>query len=168
MHEASPTASPRQYPMQMHGAGSHFPARRDAVCIGDTAGARVVHFRKTVGKHPVVPLHDLRRTAKIAAQGQRLKGNAADAGGACAQKHAHLRLAKPVDGLHRVPDQKERATIPRLPPRREQREQARLLQGGVLEFIDQDVTNAAVHAQCQVGRTSTLPSASRAAAAIAG
>ena len=146
-----PAVVARQHAVQLHRAARLPRARGDTLRIGDAAGARVVHCRKTGGKYRVVPLHDFRRTPEISVQGQRFKLHAADTGGAGAEKHADLGFAKTVDGLHRVADQEQRAAIARLPARGEQREQLGLLQRCVLEFVDQDVADARVQAQRQIG-----------------
>ncbi len=65
---------------------------------------------------------------------------------------AHLGIAKPVDGLHRIADQEQRAAIALGPVLREREQQFVLIARGVLEFVDQDVTDARAEPFGQRGR----------------
>ena len=68
-----------------------------------------------------------------------------------AQEQAHLGFTKAVDGLHRIAHHKQRAPVIGRPAGGEALQQLVLRERGVLEFIDQDVMDAVVKRQQEVG-----------------
>ena len=68
-----------------------------------------------------------------------------------AQIQTDLGLAEAVDGLHRVADHEQRAPVARLPAGSELGQQFMLAHRGILEFIDQQVANAVIEMQGQIG-----------------
>ena len=68
------------------------------------------------------------------------------------EEERDLRLAEAVDGLHRVADQEQRAAVILLPARGQSFDQFELRVRGVLELVDQDVLDARVEREQEVGR----------------
>ena len=99
----------------------------------------------------VDPVDDLGRRAEIARQAAGFDGLRADALIAGAHEQADLGLPESIDRLHRVADQEQAAFLARLPAADELLEQVVLPPVGVLVLVDQDVANAPIEVQGQVG-----------------
>ena len=69
-----------------------------------------------------------------------------------AQIQTHFSFTKTVNRLHRVAHHEQGAAIIRLPARRKPRQQLVLRQRGILKLIHQQMTNAIVERQRQIGR----------------
>ncbi len=67
------------------------------------------------------------------------------------QEQAHVRLAKAVDGLHGIADQEQRAPVVRRPALGELLQQREVTVRGVLELVDQDVADAVIERQREIG-----------------
>ncbi len=80
------------------------------------------------------------------------KANIANTTLAHAQKKPDVSLAKPVDRLHRIANDKQGPTIARHPAARQFFNQSDLRRAGVLKFIDQQMPNAVIERLRQIGR----------------
>ena len=58
--------------------------------------------------------------------------------------------------MHGIADRKQRAPITRFPTRDQRPQQFKLLEGGVLKFIDQQMSDASPTAQRQIGGRAVL------------
>src|SRR6185437_7156136 len=116
------------------------------------ARAQIVRRREKPAEDLVAPLDERRHGPEIAQQPKRRQPYAADAEIARAQETTYLRLAKLIDRLHRIADDEERAAIARLPAGGERLEELELRHGGVLEFVDQNVTQRESGPQRELGR----------------
>ena len=143
------------YRMHMH-AAVQSDACRERGQIADRRQARIVRGRKYLRAEAIHPVDERRRGAEVAAQLERRETQRADALVARAQEQADLGLAELVDRLHRITDRKQRAAIARLPARGERAQQFKLVEGGILKFIDQHVADRVATAQRQVGRLPLL------------
>ena len=117
-------------------------ARGDAGKMPHRAAPHVVRVGKHPREHFVAPVHQRRCRAEIAPQLQRLQSDRAEAGAAHGREAADLGIAEPVDGLHRIAHQEQRASIAFRPVLRQRQQQVVLIARGVLEFVDQDVPDA--------------------------
>ena len=143
------------YRVHLH-AAPQLTACRQRAQIADRRQARIVVRRKHFHAEAIHPIDERRRRAEIAAQLQCREPQCADAGRARAQEQADLGFAELVDRLHRIAHRKQRTAIARFPARRERAEQFKLVEGRILEFIDQHVTKRVSAAQRQVGRLPLL------------
>ena len=71
---------------------------------------------------------------------------------ACLQVKADFGLAKAIDGLHRVTDQKQTATVALLPTGGQFLQQQELPPGSILKLVHQNMPNATVQMQQQFSR----------------
>ena len=138
------------YRMHMHAALQRSACRKRGQ-IADRRQARIVRGGKYLHAEAIHPVDERRRGAEIAAQLQRCETQRADALVARAQEQANLGFAELVDRLHRITHRKQRAAITRLPARRERAQQFKLVEGGILKFIDQHMADGVAAAQRQVG-----------------
>ena len=84
--------------------------------------------------------------------------------GACAlDEEPHLGVAEAVDRLHRIADREQRAAVAGLPAGGQPAQELELRERRVLELVDQQVIDACVEREQQVGRRARSPSASSAA-----
>ena len=90
--------------------------------------------------------------AVVAIEPQRFKQYAANATQFGLQEQADVGLAKTINRLHRVADDKQRASIARLPTRRQHGEQLYLRRTGVLKLIHQQMTDAVIELELQIAR----------------
>ena len=120
--------------------------------IAHGAGFRAVVGREDGREGRIDPIDDARIRAVVAEQAQVAEADVADAALADAQEEPDVGLAEAVDRLHRVADDEQRAAVVRHPAARQFLDQADLARTGVLEFIDQQVTDAVVERLGQIGR----------------
>ena len=116
------------------------------------AALDAVFGRKHAGENRVDPVDDRRRAAEVALEREARQGDAADAELLRTQEQRHVRVAKAVDRLHRVADEKQRAAVVALPAGGQQLEQSQLRLRGVLELVDENVLDSAIECQQQIGR----------------
>ena len=107
---------------------------------------------KTLCEGGVHPVDDGRGAAEIALQREASQPDGADAALLRQQEQRHVRIAKPIDRLHRIADEKQRAPVIGLPTRRQQLQQAALRLRGVLELVDEQMLDAAVEREQQLRR----------------
>ena len=119
--------------------------------IGHGPDDRVLPRRHHSRKGRVDPLDDARLRTEVRAQLERLQCNRADSRAPGLQEKPHLGLAEPVDRLHRVADRKQGTPVLRFPSLGEPRHQFVLADGSVLELVDQQVADAIVKREGQVG-----------------
>jgi hypothetical protein len=125
---------------------------RDGVRIGHGPGGNVFRGRQDLREGIVHPLDNAGLRTEVDAEGQRFEPHRADAVVARAQVQANLGLAETVDRLHRIADHEQRAAVARLPAGGEALEQRELADRGVLKLVHQQVPDAIVEMQGQIGR----------------
>ena len=108
--------------------------------------------RQDVREGGVEPVDQAGLRAEVGAQRERLERDAADALLPRLEEERDLRFAEAVDRLHRVADQEQRAAVVGLPAGGQSLEQFELRVRGVLELVDQDVLDARVEREQEVGR----------------
>ena len=118
--------------------------------------AHIVRDGKHAREDFVAPVDQGRRRAEIAPQFERLERQSGEPGGAHRREAADLRVAKAVDGLHRIADQEQRAPVAGRPVLRERAQQFVLIARGVLEFVDEDVHEPRAEAFGQRRRAAVL------------
>ena len=118
--------------------------------------ARPVSMRSSARKHArergVDPVDDGRRAAEVALQREAPQPHRADAALLREQEQRHVGVAKPIDRLHRIADEEQRAPVVGLPTRRQQLEQPALRLRGVLELVDEQVLDAPIEREQQLRR----------------
>ena len=114
------------------------------------AAHRVGRVGKDLRKAGVDPVDHRRVRAVVEREAASRRPQRAHAVRLHAQEQAHIGLAEPVNGLHRVADQKQGAAVAVLPAGGQPLEQAHLGRAGVLEFVDQQVADAVVQLQLQI------------------
>ena len=72
------------------------------------------------------------------------------------QKQRHFRVAKPVDRLHRIPDEKERPAVAGFPSPGQELDEFQLRTRRILELVNEQVTNAVIEGQQEFGRLVNL------------
>src|SRR5207237_3999750 len=120
--------------------------------IANVAGSGICLAREDGGKRGVVPIDQARLRAEVRSEREALELDGAEAFLPRLKEERDLRLAEPVDRLHRVADEEERAAVALLPAGGEAAQELVLRPGGVLVFVDQDVADAGVEREQQVGR----------------
>jgi hypothetical protein len=116
------------------------------------ARAAVGLARQDLRERGVEPVDEAALRAEVSAEGEPFELDRAEAALPGIQKQRDLGLAEAVDRLHRVADEEERAAVLRLPARSEKGQQFPLRHRGVLELVDQDVLDARVEGEQEVGR----------------
>ncbi|MGB3428888.1 MAG: hypothetical protein WBA53_12025 [Burkholderiaceae bacterium] len=104
----------------------------------------VAFRRQHAREHAIHPLDDARLRAEVPRELERLQRQRPDTAVPRAQEQADLRLAETVDRLHRVTDHEQRAAIPSRPVGDESLDEFELGDRGVLELVDQQMTQARV------------------------
>ena len=117
------------------------------------AGRNLVFRRKHAHECRVDPVHDVGRAAKVVREREARECDVADTTLLRAQEQRHVGVAKTVDRLHRIADEEQRATVVALPAGRQQLEQTQLRMRRVLEFVDENVLDAAIERQQQFRRS---------------
>ena len=120
--------------------------------IADGPSLEIVRGRQECGEGLVDPVDDRAARAEIPPEPLGVKCNATDALALCLKEERDVRLAERIDGLHRVAHAEQAPAICGLPAGYEQLEQSRLGRGGVLVFVDQQVTDPVVERQRELGR----------------
>jgi hypothetical protein len=67
------------------------------------------------------------------------------------EEQADLRVAEPIDRLHRIADQEQRTAVASFPAGGQRLDQSELRIGGVLELVDQHVSQARVERERGIG-----------------
>src|SRR5690606_33148838 len=68
------------------------------------------------------------------------------------QEQRHIRVAEPIDRLHRIADEKQRSAVTRHPARGQDLEQPELTVRGVLKLVDENVPDPVIEREQQIGR----------------
>ena len=119
--------------------------------VGDGAGRDVLGAREDGAELVVHPVDDLRPGAEVARQPLRLQRQLAHASIATANEQTDVCLTEAVDGLHGIAHQKQAAAIVRAPSAGELFQQVQLTPVGVLVLVHQDVADAVVEVQAEIG-----------------
>ena len=125
---------------------------RDARRIAHRSAQHVVRGRQHFREAGIHPLDHRDGRAEIHGERERFERDAAEAPRAHVEEEPHLGTAEPVDRLHRVPDEEQRAAISPAPAGRERFEQPDLRLRRVLELVDQHVLELRVEDECGIGR----------------
>ena len=123
---------------------------------GNGARAHIVRGRKELRAGVVDPFDQRRRRAEVAGELQVLELDAADALIAGAQEQPDFCVAELVDRLHRVADREQRAALAGFPAGSQRLQQVELRERGVLELVDQHVTQLKAGAQREIRRQPRL------------
>ena len=110
----------------------------------------VVARRQDAAEGAVHPVDDAPLRAEIGLQPQPVEAHVGEPLAPRAQEQAHVGLAEPVDGLHRVAHREDGAPVPGRPARGERGEQVPLASRRVLELVDEHVRQALVEGQQEV------------------
>src|SRR6202041_4175879 len=97
----------------------------------------IIDLRHEPRKAAIGPVHQRRRGPKIAAQTLHFEAQLADALLREFEECPNLRLAKTVDGLHRVAHAKHAAAVALLPSAGQKLHQCQLRAGCILKFVDE-------------------------------
>ena len=124
--------------------------RRFGVAHGP--GGRFVARREDRRESRIHPIDDAGMRAVVAIQAQVFEAQIADAVLAHIQEQTDISLAKTVDRLHRIADDEQRPAVVRHPPAHQLLQQRHLTRAGVLELVDQQVTDAVIERLRQIGR----------------
>ena len=119
--------------------------------IGNGSGGYAFHARHDAGKRTIDPLNDAGLRAEIGREPQRFERDCAYALATRPEEQSDFGLAETIDRLHGIANHEQRAAIVRLPACCEPFEQIELGEGGILEFIDEDVADAVVKRKQQIG-----------------
>ena len=122
----------------------------------DRARIDVLLRREKARKMRIGPIDQARMGAEVRAQRERLQGEHADAAPARLQVEPYLRFAKAVDGLHGIAYQEKGAAVIGFPAGSQPFEQRVLRRRRILEFVDQDVPDAMIEGQHEIGRLALL------------
>ena len=129
---------------------------RDAGRIGHHTGNIhfhcIAHCRHDATESLVHPIDNSALRAEIDLQRQWFERNRANAGIRRVEKQAHFRLAKSIDGLHRVADREQRSPVALGPATRQLSQQLELRNRRILKLIDQQMADAIVQCQRKIGR----------------
>ena len=112
------------------------------------------HSAQDVGKYLVGPIDQGAAGPEVGAKEQGFQGNPARGAGQAPgglREEPRFGLAPAVDGLLGVPHHRQGASCARLPAGHEAAEQVHLVLAGILEFVHQQVLQAPVQAQQEVG-----------------
>ena len=99
----------------------------------------------------VEPVDDRYGGAEVDAQRQPLQPHGTESTVADVEEQADLRVAEPIDRLHRIADQEQRTAVASLPAGGQCLDQSELRIGGVLELVDQHVPQARVERERGIG-----------------
>jgi len=133
--------------------------RRFGGCKGPVADCTLQHtvlLRENTGKGLVDPLDHRYAGAVVAPEPELDQTEITYALLRHTQEQADVGLAKTIDGLHGVTDGEQRTAIARFPATRQALQQLDLGWAGVLEFIHQQMLNAVIELECQIGRVASL------------
>ena len=120
--------------------------------IADRPALEIVRCRQACGEGLVDPVDDRAARAEIPPKSLGFKCDATDALALGLEEERDVRLAERIDGLHRIAHAEKAPAICGLPASYEQLEQSRLGRGGVLVFVDQQVTDPVVERQRELSR----------------
>jgi hypothetical protein len=137
--------------VDLHGGGVARVTHGVGSDVGHGTGVRVVDRGEHAGEGVVEPRDQPGTRPEVGLQAQRFERHAAEHATRGLEEQRHLGLAKAVDRLHRVTDQEQRAAVSRRPSLGEVLEEFALQVGGVLELVDQQVPDAVVERQREVG-----------------
>ena len=113
---------------------------------------RIIPFRQYLGKNLVKPVDQLFSGTKISPQQERFEVYRANALGSGQQELTNLRIAKTIDGLHRVAHTKQGSSIARLPATGQCFKHPVLGTGRILHFIHKDMLHLVVQQERYVAR----------------
>ncbi|VGO06922.1 hypothetical protein AMB3_3154 [plant metagenome] len=136
--------------MELQRGAVHGGMERRRWRVADRARHGVICRRQHLREDVVDPSHHARLRTEVVGQGQEGGTQGAQALVAHMQEQAHFRLAEAVDRLHGVAHQEERAAIAVLPAGRERADQVDLRLAGVLELVDEQMTDGGVETQQQL------------------
>ena len=105
---------------------------------------------------PIDPVHDGRCAAEVAREDQWFALNVPDAMLSGFDEQRHFGVAKTVDRLHRIADEKKRPAVACLPPACQEFDELHLRARGVLELVYQQVTDAMIESKQQFRRLINL------------
>ena len=113
---------------------------------------RIVGRREDFGEGGVDPVHHFGVRAVVAVEAQGFELDRADANVTRLQEKADVGLAEAIDGLHRIADNEQGAPVALLPAGGEPLQQRDLRGAGVLELIDQQMADAVIELELEIGR----------------
>src|SRR4029078_1890932 len=105
---------------------------------------RVVNLRKHFREEIVHAIDQRFNGAVVGRQFQKLKGHSVEGTMLDIEKQTDLGLAEAINGLHRIPHQKQCAAVARLPSCGQFLEQLILSARGILKFVNQQVFDACI------------------------
>ena len=127
-------------------------ARRYRSSVWNRTQSNVFRGRHDTRECRIDPVDDAGLGTEICRQRHRMQIDTGNAFLARAQEQADFRFAKTVYGLHRITDGKHRAPVIRRPAERQLGDEVRLADGGVLEFVNQQMADTVIERKSQVRR----------------